>query len=294
MKKKVYICIAFVLLSIPELFMIVALFAPLYMKQETPWEMLVLYYVGMLGCIAWILWKQTKMPLMVIEYADRLEERYMGGEREVVMFSDLDYIEYPIWLEKGMDHTRSMRFVLRDGNDVIIPDGFMSLKNFCKRWPEIKAGLDADGGNSLDKGNYVRGVNDFVMKPRLLSNTGFYLMIGAVAIFALCIARIVAEPGAMMAYIILPIAVFWYHSMALPFTSFRKDGDKLIVVNRLALGSVTEYDLQRVVLIAVQDYMVTIKTDDGSTSCYPHKLTNSQKSELKALVAAMGISGGEC
>ena len=191
----------------------------------------------------------------------------------------LDYIEYPIWLEKGMDHTRSMHFVLRDGNDVKMPDCYMSLKNFCKRWPEIKAGLGVGGDNSLDNGNYVRGVNDFVMKPRLLSNTGFYLMIGAVAIFALCIARIVAEPEAVVAYIILPIAVFWYHSMALPFTSFRNDGDKLIVVNRLALGSVTEYDLQRVVLIAVQDYMVTIKTDDGSTSYYPHKLTNNQKAE---------------
>ena len=94
-KKKVYLNKMLLLVSIPELFMIVALFAPLYMKQDTPWEMLVLYYVGMLGCIAWILWKQTKMPLMVIEYADRLEERYMGGEREVVMFSDFGLHRVP-------------------------------------------------------------------------------------------------------------------------------------------------------------------------------------------------------
>lgn len=249
---------------------------------------ILLGYLVVLSSLAVFIYLISRMPYCVTEYDDRMVEKYVTGEATTVLFKDIERIEYPYFREKGQDNTRSIRFVMKEGEDVLMYDSYSSMKKFLKRWQAISAGL---GQVQVPEAAcaYRPGVADFVVKPRLAAYPGFYLMWGAAALFLMAVGRIVAAPGSALGYVVLPIAVLWYHSQGLPLNGFRKEGDRLMVGNPWLLRNAVYFELAEVGYIAVQDVFVTIKQKDGTVFCYVHKLSQGQKEEFRKRISEMGL-----
>ena len=245
-------------------------------------------YVVVLSSLAAFVYLMLRIPYCVTEYDDRLIEKHITGETTTVLFKDIERIEYPYFREKGQDITRSIRFVMKSGEDVLMYDSYFSMQKFLKRWQEISAGLDqkqeAGAANT-----YRPGAADFVMKPRLAAYPGFYLMCGAAALFLMAVGWIIAAPDFVFGYIVLPITVLWYHSQGLPLNSFRKEGDRLLAGNPWLLKKAVFFELEEVDYIAVQDVFVTIKLNDGTVFCFAHKLSQEQKEEFRGRINEMGL-----
>lgn len=258
-----------------------------YIEPQTIRAILLGYLVA-LSSLAVFIYLILRMPYCVTEYDDRLVEKYVTGEATTVLFKDIERIEYPYFREKGQDNTRSIRFVMKEGDDVLMYDSYCSMKKFLKRWQAISAGLGQVQAPEAANA-YRPGAADFVVKPRLAAYPGFYLMWGAAALFLMAVARIVAAPGSALGYVVLPIAVLWYHSQGLPLNGFRKEGDRLMVGDPWLLRNAVYFELAEVGYIAVQDLFVTIKQKDGTVFCYVHKLSQGQKEEFRKRISEMGL-----
>ena len=266
----------------------VIMFHPDFKTGKLSSEIQILCFIVVLSLAVFLAKIQFKIPYCVTEYDDRLIEKHITGEATTVLFKDIERIEYPYFREKGQDNTRSIRFVMKDGEDVLMYDSYFSMQKFLKRWQEISAGLDqkqeAGAANT-----YRPGAADFVMKPRLAAYPGFYLMCGAAALFLMAVGWIIAAPDFVFGYIVLPITVLWYHSQGLPLNSFRKEGDRLLAGNPWLLKKAVFFELEEVDYIAVQDVFVTIKLNDGTVFCFAHKLSQEQKEEFRGRINEMGL-----
>ena len=264
------------------------MFHPDFKTGKLSSEIQILCFIVVLSLAVFLAKIQFKIPYCVTEYDDRLIEKHITGEATTVLFKDIERIEYPYFREKGQDNTRSIRFVMKDGEDVLMYDSYFSMQKFLKRWQEISAGLDqkqeAGAANT-----YRPGAADFVMKPRLAAYPGFYLMCGAAALFLMAVGWIIAAPDFVFGYIVLPITVLWYHSQGLPLNSFRKEGDRLLAGNPWLLKKAVFFELEEVDYIAVQDVFVTIKLNDGTVFCFAHKLSQEQKEEFRGRINEMGL-----
>ena len=115
---------------------------PDFAAGRYPLQLQILCFIIVLLLVIFFTKMLMQVSYCVAEYDDRLVEKYVTGEATTVLFKDIERIEYPYFRERGQGNTRSIRFVMKEGDDVLMYDSYCSMKKFLKRWQAISAGLE--------------------------------------------------------------------------------------------------------------------------------------------------------
>lgn len=284
---KIHLCKAYPIILFPGLFLLWVVFGlgPAFAAETVKDAFLsVLVRVVPFLMLQALLW----IDPCIIEKEDRLiavNPVQRKFRRDIIIFDDIEHIDYPYWREEGNDNTRSIRFVLKNGAEYLCWDSFFGLGALVKRWNKWNKGAAQE-----KESHYHATGAEFAVKPYYWATSNSYLLVMLCVVVCMCLWRIVSAPSTIFPYMALLSLLFMAYPVAMPLTTFVVANDELRSENFLARSNNHTIALAEVQWIRLSQNSMLVKKTDGDTANIHCFLSKMQVEQFKDQLEAMGIT----
>lgn len=276
----------FMCLIIQTLIIVSVALSPQMSKE--PLDKQIIFFVTLFATMAVCLYFNSREPLNIIEYDDKLLFKYQFFKQRMIPFSDILKYEYPIRLEKERNVT-AHRITLTSGEEIILHDAFAGLGKTAQRIQSVLHRLQDEAEEKNTYNTIKTDIAPISLFPRLPAYIGTYTMVVVATECCVAIWKIADNPSEPLPYFLLFLMLVILYVLILPLSGFRIAEGKLFVEHIFLRWKKREIPLREIQWVSIQGTFLHIKTRQGGIVSVMYNLSEKQREVLLHELEYIGI-----